>query len=222
VIFLCASFIKKGPLLLNTEFLCEIPGHEDALGVDDQPLDAERAGKHRTRIKLSHHLSSLSTYSPPSCRHIYNVLFMDTFTDPPVASASASGTSSESSGGGCSGYPSRKTRLACDRCHTQKLKCVRKAGNGSRCERCLRLKTACRFGPRVARSPIKFPEQVAVGIRSEDPLSVPASMSIPAGYSDVTIAGASETEWPYRSSEHTDPGGRGQLARHISIEIYPK
>jgi hypothetical protein len=148
---------------------------------------------------------------------------MDLFPTPPVASASASGISSESSGGGSNVGPSRKTRLACDRCHTQKLKCVRRAGNETRCERCLRLKTTCRFGARVPRSSLKLIEQVAQEIRLEDPLFVPASMYMPTRYSDTTIAGVSGIEWPFPSSENTNTGGgRGELARHILAQIYSK
>ncbi|KAL2849716.1 hypothetical protein BJX68DRAFT_94916 [Aspergillus pseudodeflectus] len=44
----------------------------------------------------------------------------------------------------------RKTRSACDKCHTQKLRCTRKPGQ-SRCERCLRLNAECRFAPRAKR-----------------------------------------------------------------------
>ncbi|KAL3471178.1 hypothetical protein BJX99DRAFT_263543 [Aspergillus californicus] len=46
--------------------------------------------------------------------------------------------------------PSRKTRSACNRCHAQKLRCIRKAGQ-LQCERCLRLGTLCRFAPRAQR-----------------------------------------------------------------------
>ena len=49
-----------------------------------------------------------------------------------------------------SGTPSR-TRAACNRCHAQKLKCVKKVEQGGSCERCTRLRTTCRYGPRAAR-----------------------------------------------------------------------
>ncbi|OJI98827.1 hypothetical protein ASPVEDRAFT_38326 [Aspergillus versicolor CBS 583.65] len=48
----------------------------------------------------------------------------------------------------------RKTRSACDRCHGQKLRCILKPGH-TRCERCLRLDTVCRFAPRAPRGSIK-------------------------------------------------------------------
>ncbi|KAL3443349.1 hypothetical protein BJX65DRAFT_285352 [Aspergillus insuetus] len=44
----------------------------------------------------------------------------------------------------------KKTRSACDKCHTQKLRCTRKSGH-SQCERCLRLNAECRFAPRAKR-----------------------------------------------------------------------
>ncbi|KAI8628216.1 hypothetical protein F5Y19DRAFT_145241 [Xylariaceae sp. FL1651] len=43
--------------------------------------------------------------------------------------------------------PSRKVRSACNRCHLQKLRCVKLKEHAS-CERCTRLKTECRFSPR--------------------------------------------------------------------------
>ncbi|KAL2808335.1 hypothetical protein BJX63DRAFT_39434 [Aspergillus granulosus] len=49
-----------------------------------------------------------------------------------------------------SAHQTRKTRSACDRCHSQKLRCVRRAGQ-SHCERCLRLDGVCRFAPRARR-----------------------------------------------------------------------
>lgn len=50
--------------------------------------------------------------------------------------------------------PSEKTRAACDRCHTQKLRCVKAKGKVS-CDRCLKLKTSCKFSPRAFRSSVK-------------------------------------------------------------------
>lgn len=41
-------------------------------------------------------------------------------------------------------------RLACDRCHLQKLRCQRQHGQGS-CQRCSRLNAVCVFGPRQPR-----------------------------------------------------------------------
>jgi hypothetical protein len=76
--------------------------------------------------------------------------------NPPAASASAatvlsSGESSKAPG---------KVRAACNRCRSQKLRCVRKIGCDS-CERCLKLKTICRFGPRTSRGSLKPREPVA-------------------------------------------------------------
>ncbi|KAL2818739.1 hypothetical protein BDW59DRAFT_151924 [Aspergillus cavernicola] len=46
-----------------------------------------------------------------------------------------------------------KTRSACNRCHAQKLRCIRKSDplRCERCERCSRLGTLCHFAPRVPR-----------------------------------------------------------------------
>ncbi|KAI0508474.1 hypothetical protein F5B22DRAFT_398673 [Xylaria bambusicola] len=43
-----------------------------------------------------------------------------------------------------------KTRSACNRCHQQKLRCI-KAAEQSVCERCTRLKIECRYSPRERR-----------------------------------------------------------------------
>ncbi|KAI0534034.1 hypothetical protein GGR58DRAFT_484415 [Xylaria digitata] len=43
-----------------------------------------------------------------------------------------------------------KTRSACNRCHQQKLRCVKTKEHGS-CERCMKLKIECRYNPRERR-----------------------------------------------------------------------
>ncbi|KAH6667628.1 hypothetical protein B0J14DRAFT_182907 [Halenospora varia] len=86
---------------------------------------------------------------------------MDFFTNQPAASASASAsrTPVEAARSGLAKVSaSRKVRLACDRCHTQKLRCVRKPHQAS-CERCIRLKNVCRFGPRAPRASLKVRQQ---------------------------------------------------------------
>src|SRR4051794_38591751 len=74
---------------------------------------------------------------------------MDVITDPPATiSASAS---HESRLGPARNLSSRKLRQACSRCHSQKLRCVREHGKPS-CERCLKLRTFCRFDPRSSKA----------------------------------------------------------------------
>lgn len=46
---------------------------------------------------------------------------------------------------------SPKPRSACNRCHRQKLRCIKVEGN-NRCERCTNLKTECRYSPRERRA----------------------------------------------------------------------
>lgn len=50
------------------------------------------------------------------------------------------------------------TRSACNRCHSQKLRCVKKTNQKS-CDRCSRLRTTCQFSPRVPRSSQKAQDQ---------------------------------------------------------------
>jgi hypothetical protein len=139
---------------------------------------------------------------------------MDLSTDPLAASALAPQIPFESPG---------KTRSACNRCHAQKLKCVRKAGQTSSCDRCLRLKTSCRFGLRAARSSLKFSEQLTIDMILEDPFPVPASMPMPIRCSNTPIAGINEINWlsPSDESAHTVVGC-GQSATHILNQFYSR
>ncbi|TVY45566.1 hypothetical protein LOCC1_G004019 [Lachnellula occidentalis] len=76
---------------------------------------------------------------------------MDLFTTPSAASASVLTIAPC----GQSNNALKKTRSACTRCHSQKLRCVRQKGQ-ARCDRCLKLKTICRFdlrAPRVSPKP---------------------------------------------------------------------
>jgi len=45
----------------------------------------------------------------------------------------------------------RKVRSACDRCHQQKVRCLKKSTEPNSCERCTKLKAECRFSPREPR-----------------------------------------------------------------------
>jgi hypothetical protein len=158
-------------------------------------------------------------FSPFALQH-YSTINMNLFTTPPVASTSR--ISSEPCRGVSSDKPRGKTRSACNRCHAQKLKCVRKAGHdGISCERCLRLKTLCRFSPRAARSAVKLPKQVAVEMVSEDLLSMPAPMPMLTRLPDPSLARVHETDWNLFLGGSTDTdGGGGQSAKHISEQIY--
>ncbi|CAH0018867.1 unnamed protein product [Clonostachys rhizophaga] len=88
---------------------------------------------------------------------------MDLVVTPSAASASPSTSESTSKSvvticSGSAEQPrhqlSSKTRLSCDRCHAQKLRCVKNEGIAT-CRRCLRLKTLCRYSPRATRSSTK-------------------------------------------------------------------
>lgn len=52
-----------------------------------------------------------------------------------------------------------RRRLACDRCHQQKLRCLRTANpDGEACDRCLRLSAECVYSPscRIGRPPLRL------------------------------------------------------------------
>lgn len=134
---------------------------------------------------------------------------MDLPTTPPTASASASapGVSSSSE----SQNSPRKIRSACDRCHGQKLRCIRKEGQVS-CERCLKLHTTCRFGPRASRTSLKRPKSPARWVQGEEqePLSASASIPTPNAYSNEIIADRRNSDWWFplglETSIATGPG----------------
>ncbi|KAL1954728.1 hypothetical protein VTO42DRAFT_781 [Malbranchea cinnamomea] len=69
-----------------------------------------------------------------------------------------------------------KTRSACDRCHSQKLRCVRNAELTS-CERCRRLGTICRFSARAPRGSLKSrrAEQMSTTTGELLPVSTPTT-----------------------------------------------
>lgn len=116
---------------------------------------------------------------------------MDPFMTPPAASASAL----EVTFGGESNNHPRKTRSACNRCHSQKLRCAKQIGQSS-CERCLKLRRSCRFGPRAPRVSLQLPKQDTNCTQGDwhEPLSVSASMTRPSVPSNTPIADVSNSD----------------------------
>ncbi|VUC30453.1 unnamed protein product [Clonostachys rosea] len=112
---------------------------------------------------------------------------MDLFVSPSATSASPSTSESMSkttatTASGASGnqprhQPSSKTRSSCDRCHAQKLRCVKDEGVAT-CRRCLRLKTLCRHSPRAARSSLRPRRQSANISQADRDVALPASESM--------------------------------------------
>lgn len=96
-----------------------------------------------------------SSSSPRFCHK--NLDFMP---NSPTASASAWESTAVLSFANTFRSPSGKFRAACNRCHSQKLKCVKKTGQMS-CDRCLRLETTCNFSCRAPRIYHKPQEQGA-------------------------------------------------------------
>lgn len=86
---------------------------------------------------------------------------------------------------------SGKVRAACNRCHAQKLRCV-KRGNQMKCERCHKLNTSCRFSPRAPRSSLKQRELAVDGVQGLPPLS--QTTDTPNDHSD-SILGDYQNEW---------------------------
>jgi Fungal Zn(2)-Cys(6) binuclear cluster domain len=115
-----------------------------------------------------------------------------------TASATASALDSEDSK---FTNPPRKVRSACNRCHSQKIRCVRKTGLLS-CERCVRLKSICRYAPRAPRASLKPSEQSATGCIHE-PTSVSASIATPIAPSDTVNADFDEDDWLFSPTAET-------------------
>ena len=123
------------------------------------------------------------------------------------ASAEASGVFS----GAESRPPHRNFRSACNRCHSQKLRCVRKIGQVI-CERCLKLKKSCRLGLRAPRASLKAPDQATGRAHGNwhEPLSASTSICTPSVQSFQMIAGVTESDWLGLSSAGTgNAEGRG-------------
>lgn len=60
----------------------------------------------------------------------------------------------------------RRRRMACDRCHSQKLRCLRTLNpNGQDCDRCLRLAGECVYSPsgRIGRPPLRQSRETHTG-----------------------------------------------------------
>ncbi|KAH8666574.1 hypothetical protein BX600DRAFT_462019 [Xylariales sp. PMI_506] len=89
-------------------------------------------------------------------------------------------------------------RLACDRCHRQRLRCQRQEGQGS-CTRCSRLSEACVFSPRQRRTARpKASEDAGLDLdldflSNDEPLETPV---LPSSTTQLEPILATETQFP--------------------------
>ncbi|KAL3459493.1 hypothetical protein BJX64DRAFT_291162 [Aspergillus heterothallicus] len=95
----------------------------------------------------------------------------------------------------------RKMRSACDKCHLQKLRCVRKSGQ-SRCERCERLDAVCRFAPRARRGSKK-----TRGQQEPAPVTTPHIVSNELATPSTTLGPSSNLQWPMPDGSWLDTLG---------------
>ncbi|KAL3491025.1 hypothetical protein BJX62DRAFT_206030 [Aspergillus germanicus] len=109
----------------------------------------------------------------------------------------------------------RKTRSACDKCHTQKLRCTRKPGQ-SQCERCLRLNDECRFAPRAKRGS-KKPRSHSDSTRRKQ--STSNQISAPGTEIDLDIGDHLEGSLPTES--WLDSLGLADPVDNINWDIEP-
>lgn len=72
---------------------------------------------------------------------------------------------------------SKLLRAACDRCHTQKLRCVKSSSlsNLGECERCLKAVTPCTFSPasRFGRKSASLKTQLGQSTTGHEPPNIP-------------------------------------------------
>ncbi|KAH8900402.1 hypothetical protein GQ53DRAFT_740526 [Thozetella sp. PMI_491] len=142
--------------------------------------------------------------------------------NPSATAAAASASASAPASGSALGEPSNgrpavgKTRSSCDRCHTQKLRCVKQKGS-SVCQRCLNLKTTCRFSPRAPRSYLRNRQQEADsgldGGNARRPL--PELLAKPSANSDLISNDFSNSIWPF------DPGEMLDAPYEQATGLYP-
>ncbi|KAI0553485.1 hypothetical protein F4679DRAFT_473700 [Xylaria curta] len=98
-----------------------------------------------------------------------------------------------------------QTRSACSRCHQQKLRCIKTKEQVS-CERCIRLKTECRYRPRGRRSVRNGPPNAEPGawvkMRSLAPATVPVLADISEVPKDIDCDWLSFLNTETNSEEH--------------------
>lgn len=141
----------------------------------------------RLSVDASPHLRKICT---PNDFYVYN---MDAFEIPSAGSGSALGFLSDSES---ASFP-RKARSACTRCHSQKLRCVRR-NDQLRCERCLKLKTNCRFEARASRASLNPAGRAELGGNDDwhDPVSSTNLSVLNSGAcSNHDIAYINHTNW---------------------------
>jgi hypothetical protein len=129
---------------------------------------------------------------------------MDLLTTLDTNAASASASALGISAAQISNGTPRKTRSACNRCHSQKLRCIKNISHVS-CERCLKLKRSCKFSPRVPRAPLKQPEPTDPSSLDgiHELLPTTTSTLAPNEYASQIIPGSSGNQWHLPDSTET-------------------
>ncbi|PGH06271.1 hypothetical protein GX51_02468 [Blastomyces parvus] len=112
---------------------------------------------------------------------------MDEFVEPSLLFGESNSTP---------GQAPRKGRAACNRCHTQKLRCVRKPEE-ARCERCLRLGKTCQFSVRAPRGSLKAHRAQQVTRAAP----IPASGIVPNAHSDAMTGQGQNMDERFSPSE---------------------
>ncbi|KID69143.1 Zn(2)-C6 fungal-type DNA-binding domain protein, partial [Metarhizium hybridum] len=113
----------------------------------------------------------------------------------------------------------RSERLACDRCHGQKLRCTRASGHSKACQRCVKAGEKCTYSPplRLGR-PINKTSQTHTQPHNENS---PESQSSLTSASEPTHG--SVDHFDVSLASHTSPSMSGMegLDRRITDLLYP-
>ncbi|KID74211.1 uncharacterized protein G6M90_00g081660 [Metarhizium brunneum] len=113
----------------------------------------------------------------------------------------------------------RSERLACDRCHGQKLRCTRASGHSKACQRCVKAGEKCTYSPplRLGR-PINKTSQTHTQPHNENS---PGSQSSLTSASEPTHG--SVDHFDVSLASHTSPSMSGMegLDRRITDLLYP-
>jgi hypothetical protein len=164
--------------------------------------------RNRTLCLWRHDLRTCMQLTLYGCPHPVTHATLTSASMSTPSNGEANATPSASSG---------KVRVACNRCHAQKLRCVKRE-NQMKCERCNRLNTSCRFSPRAPRSSLKQREPAVDGVQGLPPLSQTTDTS---NVHLDSILGDYQNEWMAPEDLTTDlTNTSGMLHRVTLVAIF--
>lgn len=109
---------------------------------------------------------------------------------------------------------SLQNRLACDRCHSQKLRCQRQHGQGS-CQRCSHLNATCVFSPRQPRRALPTISD-SVRARTSTPVGPGLASSVQPAVGNHNLNVLMEVD----AHPHPDAGGTTGVGTDLDIPMW--